>query len=227
MSSGGRHVYEPINATELHPYRNFTNSTPPLPPRRQYTDIPLSSHEQQYASPQQYSPPLRPATYTPISPQSHKSYATSSPPQYLGIPDPRRRGLQTRYPTMEPPGRKKLGHNYRPLKQLRKLAQRLLARWLLNVILCGLIVVLFKYYENDGILSQFNKRIFNGLYLGISLFMGMNMVVSTSFAGRGPDADILKNSLKSMADMMKWSILAGGKWTAKEVCGGSGKHHIS
>ncbi|KAF8543372.1 hypothetical protein BDD12DRAFT_821043 [Trichophaea hybrida] len=166
---------------------------------------PLSPLDQQY-----HSPPLRPTTTTcprissPPPPQTeHKSYATASPPRYLRVPgaDACRRGLQTRFPTMEPPRQKKLGHNYRPLKQFRKLAQRLIARWLLNVILCGLLVVLFKFYENDGILSQFEKRIFNGLYLGISLFIAINMVTS----------------LKSMADMMKWSILAGGKWTAKEI----------
>ncbi|CCX08813.1 Similar to hypothetical protein [Tuber melanosporum Mel28]; acc. no. XP_002836511 [Pyronema omphalodes CBS 100304] len=110
-------------------------------------------------------------------------------------------GLQTRFTTVSAQVQKKLGHNYRPLKQLRKNAQKLLARWLLNVILSGLVVILFKYYENDGILTQYEKRIFNGLYLGISLFMGMNMV----------------NSLKSMADMMKWSIMAKGRWTAQEI----------
>lgn len=85
--------------------------------------------------------------------------------------------LQTRYSTIARPGQKKLGHNYRPLKQLRKLAQRLIARWVLNFLFCSLMVVMFKYYEADGILTQFEKRIFNGLFLGLSLFISMNMVV--------------------------------------------------
>jgi len=87
------------------------------------------------------------------------------------------RTLQTHYSTIAWHGQKKLGHNYRPLKQFWKLAQRLIARWLLNFLLCSLLVVMFKFYERDGILTQFEKRIFNGLFLGLSLFISMNMVV--------------------------------------------------
>jgi len=108
--------------------------------------------------------------------------------------------LQTRYSTIARPGQKKLGHNYRPLKQLRKLAQRLIARWLLNFLLCALMVVLFKFYEREDILTQFEKRIFNGLFLGLSLFISMNMVVCDVVWRDGSDDGPISEMLMCWAE---------------------------
>lgn len=101
-------------------------------------------------------------------------------PHCAGSPtDSRKPALQTRYTLLAAPAvRGGLRHRYRKLKQIRKLAQTLALHWFMGLLLCGLVVGLFLYFENKGVLSIREKRVFNGLFIGATLMFGMNIVVS-------------------------------------------------
>jgi hypothetical protein len=52
-----------------------------------------------------------------------------------------------------------------------------MGRWLLSGLFAAAIVGIFIMYERMGVLNSHEKHMFNALYLGVSLLMGLNMVV--------------------------------------------------
>lgn len=184
-------VRKPVSAEAYQPLATPPPAAPPSAqntPDYSYSPVPDASYNYQDAEPsisQQF-----------LLPQEELSQ--KGPEVQPGARNP---GLQTRYSTLALPGCQKLGHRYRPLKQFRKLAIPLLIRWVISLLLCGLVIALFVYFVEEKVLSKRKKRIFNGLFMGLSLAIGMN----------------LGNALVTIADIMKWRILASGKWTAREV----------
>jgi hypothetical protein len=56
--------------------------------------------------------------------------------------------------------------------------RRLLARWLMTLLFCGLTVLLYRRTEDMGTLKTWGKKVFNALSIALSIVMGLNLVVS-------------------------------------------------
>ena len=136
-------------------------------------------------------------------------------PHLAGSPtDASKPRMQTRYSIVPATGRKGLGHNYRPAKQFWMLARRLMARWFINLLLCAMIYLLLVLTVKEDILWTRGKRIYNGIFIGITLFLGMNIVVSGRRVPRcvGADADL--DRMHSRA----WPKCSnGGLWPAADI----------
>lgn len=79
-----------------------------------------------------------------------------------------------------PPATNQLRHQYRRIKQFRRISLGVFGRWLLSCLLAATIVAIFMRYQYKGVLNGTEKHLFNALYLGVSLMYGLNLVV-----GRG------------------------------------------
>jgi uncharacterized membrane protein YraQ (UPF0718 family) len=78
-----------------------------------------------------------------------------------------------------PPVNHQLRHKHRKTKQFRQIFARIMGRWLLSGLFAAAIVGIFIMYEIMGVLNSHEKHMFNALYLGVSLLMGLNVVVCT------------------------------------------------
>jgi hypothetical protein len=62
--------------------------------------------------------------------------------------------------------------------------RRLLARWLMTLLFCGLTVLLYRRTAEMGTLKSWGKKVFNALSIALSIVMGLNLVVSNSQKNR-------------------------------------------
>ena len=79
----------------------------------------------------------------------------------------------------QPPVNKQLRHQYRRIKQFRRISLNIFGRWLLSCLLAATTVGIFILYQHKGALNRTEKHLFNVLYLGVSLMYGLNLVVGT------------------------------------------------
>lgn len=113
-------------------------------------------------------------------------------------PGPR---LQTRMASMSPREKKALSSLYSSRRQMRKNFLHMIARFAFTTACCAAIVGLFKFYGNSGVLDNDNKHVFNAIYIGISMILSMNLI----------------SAFKSLANMIRWRLLAAHEFTLREV----------
>ncbi|PUU80857.1 hypothetical protein B9Z19DRAFT_1169797 [Tuber borchii] len=109
--------------------------------------------------------------------------------------------LQTKYSFMSRGAQQVLGRDYFASSQGWKLLAKFTARFILSFAACAGTIAAFKIYQDLKVLTKIEKRVFNALYVGISLILSMNII----------------SSFKSMASVMRWKILASGEFTLREV----------
>lgn len=104
--------------------------------------------------------------------------------------------LQTRMASMSPGEKKALSSLYSSRLQMRKNFSHMIARFAFTTACCAAIVGLFKYYGSSGVLDNDNKYIFNAIYIGISMILSMNLIVSPFFEKnvKGFEAKLNANS---------------------------------
>ncbi len=66
-------------------------------------------------------------------------------------------------------------------RQLWRLIWVLTVRWVLTIGFCAAVVGVLVAYEEDSGMTRSNKRIFNSLFIAVSLVMSMNVVVRLPF----------------------------------------------
>lgn len=109
--------------------------------------------------------------------------------------------LQTRMASMTPGEKKALSSEYSSRRQMRKNLTHMIARFAFSTACCGGIVGLFKFYSSEGVMDNDNKYIFNAIYIGISMILSMNLI----------------SAFKSLANMIRWRLLAAHEFTLREV----------
>jgi hypothetical protein len=77
--------------------------------------------------------------------------------------------------------------------QFRRNFCRLLARWLMTLLFCGLTFLLYRRTADMGTLKTWGKKVFNALSIALSIVMGLNLVVSNSrkTGKEGSNADFM------------------------------------
>ncbi|CUS12908.1 unnamed protein product [Tuber aestivum] len=110
-------------------------------------------------------------------------------------------GLQTRYSSLSRGLQHGLGRNYRASNQRWRLLAQITARLIISLAACAGLIVAFRFYHDKRVLSRTEKRVFNAIYVGLSLILSMNII----------------SSFKAMAGVMRWKILAGGRYRLREV----------
>ncbi|CAZ80702.1 unnamed protein product [Tuber melanosporum] len=110
-------------------------------------------------------------------------------------------GLQTKYSFLPRGHQQMLGRNYSASSQKWKLLAKVTARFIVSFAACAGLIAAFKVYEDKKVLSRIEKRVFNAIYVGISLILSMNII----------------SSFKAMASVMRWKILAAGTFRLREV----------
>lgn len=88
--------------------------------------------------------------------------------------------LQTRFSYLKEPDRHSLQRSYSSKRQLFRLLQVVIVRFLVSALSCGAIVYVFILFEKKGVLDQDQKHLFNAIFLGLSLILSMNLIVSSS-----------------------------------------------
>ena len=94
-----------------------------------------------------------------------------------------------------------LARRFDPRKQFIHLLGKILLRWLASFILAAMMVVAFHEYERVKILDTKAKRWFNAVSTGLYLTLGLNLAAS----------------LKGMAVIVRWKLLARKKHQLEEV----------
>lgn len=89
-------------------------------------------------------------------------------------------GLQTQMTMIEEKEMIGLESYHSRKKQLYRLMGRMLGRFLTSLVFCGGIVGLFVYYQRRGVLNSNEKHLFNAIFIGLSMLLSMNLLVSTS-----------------------------------------------
>ncbi|KAG0641331.1 hypothetical protein HOY80DRAFT_742887 [Tuber brumale] len=157
---------------------------------------PNDPHEGQTAGYSRYSHDYSHGTPTGPSPAGHReSHEMTFSPVFS--PD----GLQTRYSSLPRGHQQMLGRDYSTSSQRWRLLAKITARFIVSFAACAGLIAAFKVYEDKKVLSRIEKRVFNAIYVGISLMLSIN----------------IGSSLKAMASMMRWKILATGKFRLREV----------
>lgn len=77
-----------------------------------------------------------------------------------------------------------LGRDYFASSQGWKLLAKFTARFILSFAACAGTIAAFKIYQDMKVLSKIEKRVFNALYVGVSLILSMNIIVSLSWKER-------------------------------------------
>lgn len=88
-------------------------------------------------------------------------------------------------------------------RQFRHQLWQFFLRLFLSGAILGLIYACFTFGEKAGILDRTQKHVFNAVYLGLSLLLGLNLV----------------SSYKEMADVFRWTFAASNQYgghTARE-----------
>lgn len=55
-----------------------------------------------------------------------------------------------------------------------------MTRFIVSAASCAAIVYMFLLFEKKGVLDQNQKHLFNAIFLGLSLILSMNLIVSNS-----------------------------------------------
>lgn len=88
--------------------------------------------------------------------------------------------LQTRFSYLREPDRHSLQRSYSSKRQLLRLLQKVISRFLVTAASCSAIVYVFILFEKKGVLDPNQKHLFNAIFLGLSLILSMNLIVSNS-----------------------------------------------
>lgn len=88
--------------------------------------------------------------------------------------------LQTRFSYLKEPDRHSLQRSYSSKKQLFRLLRVVMTRFIVSAASCAAIVYMFLLFEKKGVLDQNQKHLFNAMFLGLSLILSMNLIVSNS-----------------------------------------------
>lgn len=88
--------------------------------------------------------------------------------------------LQTRFSYLKEPDRHSLQRYYSSNKQLFRLLRIVITRFIVSAASCAAIVYVFILFEKKGVLDQNQKHLFNAIFLGLSLILSMNLIVSNS-----------------------------------------------
>jgi len=159
-----------------------------LPDHAEYGIAPAIPLQQQRPSPQNdqrqrpgpvFSSPTTPTHYFDHDGllKQQTQYAPPHQPQTSFVPlSHRETAIYT------PPAANQLRHQYRRIKQFRRISLGIFGRWLLSCLLAATIVGIFMHYQNMGVLGGNEKHMFNALYLGVSLMYGLNLVVGSGVA---------------------------------------------
>lgn len=126
---------------------------------------------------------MRTSLGSPWSPehghQRHSSFGFQDPlMQSSQVPDPPY--LQTRFSYLKEPDQHSLQRSHSSKSQLLRLLQVVVVRFLVSAISCAAIVYVFILFEKKGVLDQDQKHLFNAIFLGLSLILSMNLIVSGS-----------------------------------------------
>lgn len=130
----------------------------------------------------QHESEMRTSLGSPWSPEhSHRKQSS------FGLQDPLMKSsqvpdapyLQTRFSYLKEPDRHSLQRSYSSKRQLFRLLQVVFVRFLVSAVSCGAIVYVFILFEKKGVLDQDQKHIFNAIFLGLSLILSMNLIVSS------------------------------------------------
>lgn len=92
--------------------------------------------------------------------------------------------LQTKYSFMARGDQQTLGRDYFISSQGWKLLAKFTVRFILSFLACAGTIAAFKIYQDKKVLSKIEKRVFNALYVGVSLILSMNIIVSLSWKER-------------------------------------------
>lgn len=113
--------------------------------------------------------------------QSQSSFGSKDPlmqsSPYIGAPDTPH--LQTRFSYMKEADQHELHQNFSSNRQLFRLLQRVIVRFIISTAFCAAIVGIFIFYEKKGVLDRDEKHLFNAIFLGLSLILSMNLIVNT------------------------------------------------
>ena len=88
--------------------------------------------------------------------------------------------LQTKYSFVSSGDQQTLGRDYHASSQARGLLAKFVARLILSFVACAGAIAAFKIYQDKRELTEIEKRVFNALYIGLSLILSMNIIVSLS-----------------------------------------------
>lgn len=88
--------------------------------------------------------------------------------------------LQTRFSYLREPDRHSLQRSYSSKRQLLRLLRLVISRFLVTAACCSAIVYVFLLFEKKGVLDKNQKHLFNAIFLGLSLVLSMNLIVSNS-----------------------------------------------
>jgi len=92
--------------------------------------------------------------------------------------------LQTKYSFLSRGDQQTLGREFLFSSQAWKLLAKFTARFILSFVACAGTIAAFKIYQDKMVLSKIEKRVFNALYVGISLILSMNIIVGLSWGER-------------------------------------------
>lgn len=121
----------------------------------------------------------------------------SPPPKWSRTPTE----LQTHYLAMGENAQSQLARKHHPRKQFVHLLGKILLRWFVSFLLSAIMVVAFYEYEKVKILDTKAKRWFNTVKTGLYLTLGLNLAAS----------------LKGMATIVRWKLLARKRHQLEEV----------
>jgi len=153
----------------------------------------MAFHRQQqtaYFSPLASSDPYdgRTAGYSRYS-QDYSSIHAASPGPSPGLPRESHEmlfspggfspdALQTKYSFLSTGDQKMLARDFFFPSQAWRLLAKFTARFILSFLACAGTISAFKVYQDKLVLSKIEKRVFNAIYIGISLILSMNIIVS-------------------------------------------------
>ncbi|TGZ81657.1 hypothetical protein EX30DRAFT_371282 [Ascodesmis nigricans] len=111
------------------------------------------------------------------------------------------RGLQTHFGSLDRNTQHQLARKFSYKKQFLRLTLKILFRWLVSLLLAAIMMLCFYHYEKIKILTKDQVRWFNAVKTGLYLTLGLNLAAS----------------LKGMALLVRWRLLARKKHELKEV----------
>ena len=132
--------------------------------------------------------------------------------------------LQTYFPSLGENAQSQLAREYSHRRQFLRLIGKILLRWLASLILSIAMVVAFYQYEKVKILDTKAKRWFNAVSTGLYLTVSSPPPPLARSCSSGTDDFPLQlglnlaASLKGMAIIIRWKLLARKRHALEEVC---------
>lgn len=123
---------------------------------------------------------MRTSLGSPWSPEFKQTSFGTQDPLMQSTQAPEAPYLQTRFSYLREPDQHSLQRSYSSNKQLLRLLRVVIGRFLVTAACCGAIVYVFILFEKKGVLDQNQKHLFNAIFLGLSLILSMNLIVSNS-----------------------------------------------